>query len=89
MPVQFTGKERDAETGLDFSQARYHSAAQGRFTSPAPSNLSVDFWVPQSWNRYSYALNDPLAYVDRNGLWPTWIHNQIINEAFPGLSDQQ
>lgn len=30
----FTAKERDAETGLDFFQARYYSAAQGRFTSP-------------------------------------------------------
>jgi RHS repeat-associated protein len=30
----FTGKERDAETGLDYFGARYFSAAQGRFTSP-------------------------------------------------------
>ncbi len=28
-----TGKERDAETGLDFFGARYMSSAQGRFTS--------------------------------------------------------
>ncbi len=32
--IQFTGKERDAETGLDYFGARYMSAAQGRFTSP-------------------------------------------------------
>jgi RHS repeat-associated protein len=32
--VKFTGKERDAETGLDYFLARYYSAAQGRFTSP-------------------------------------------------------
>jgi RHS repeat-associated protein len=31
---QFTGKERDAETGLDYFLARYYSAAQGRFLSP-------------------------------------------------------
>jgi RHS repeat-associated protein len=31
---KFTGKERDAETGLDFFLARYYSAAQGRFLSP-------------------------------------------------------
>jgi RHS repeat-associated protein len=30
----FTGKERDAETELDFFGARYYSGAQGRFTSP-------------------------------------------------------
>jgi RHS repeat-associated protein len=29
-----SGKERDAETGLDFFLARYYSAAQGRFLSP-------------------------------------------------------
>lgn len=32
----FTGKERDAETGLDYFGARYMSSAQGRFTSPDP-----------------------------------------------------
>jgi RHS repeat-associated protein len=32
--VKFTGKERDAETGLDYFGARYFSGAQGRFTSP-------------------------------------------------------
>jgi RHS repeat-associated protein len=31
---QFTGKERDAETGLDYFLARYYSGAQGRFLSP-------------------------------------------------------
>ncbi|MDM7995530.1 MAG: RHS repeat-associated core domain-containing protein, partial [Acidobacteriota bacterium] len=32
--LQFPGKERDAETGLDYFLARYYSGAQGRFTSP-------------------------------------------------------
>jgi RHS repeat-associated protein len=31
---QFTGKERDAETGLDYFLARYYSGAQGRSLSP-------------------------------------------------------
>jgi len=86
---KFTGKERDAESNLDNSQARYMGSSLGRFMSPDPSNLSVDFWLPQTWNRYSYALNNPLAFVDQNGMWPTNIHNQIINEAFPGLSKDQ
>jgi len=34
--LKFTGKERDAETGLDYFGARYLSAAQGRFTSADP-----------------------------------------------------
>ena len=32
--VKFTGKERNAESGLNYVFARYYSAAQGRFTSP-------------------------------------------------------
>ena len=31
---QFTDKERDIETGLDYFIARYYSSTQGRFTSP-------------------------------------------------------
>ena len=32
--VRFSGKERDAETGLDYFGVRYFSSAQGRMTSP-------------------------------------------------------
>jgi RHS repeat-associated protein len=31
---RFTGKERDAATGLDYFGARYYASMQGRFTSP-------------------------------------------------------
>ncbi len=68
--AQFTGKERDAESGLDYFGARYLSSAQGRFTSVDPSMLSVALRNPQSWNRYSYTLNNPVRYVDPSGeLW--------------------
>jgi RHS repeat-associated protein len=85
---KFTGKERDAETGLDYFGARYFSGAQGRWTSPDPSNLGVDFWLPQTWNRYAMSLNNPLKFVDRNGLWPTSIHERNVDESLPGLSGQ-
>jgi len=68
-PLEFTGKERDAETGLDYFGARYFSSAQGRFTSPDPLLNSGHPTDPQSWNRYSYTLNNPLKYVDPDGLW--------------------
>ena len=58
--VKFTSKERDAETGLDYFGARYLSSAQGRFTSPDPLLISARLENPQSWNRYSYALNNLL-----------------------------
>ncbi|MEQ1907103.1 MAG: RHS repeat-associated core domain-containing protein, partial [Pirellulaceae bacterium] len=62
---KFTSKERDAETGLDFFEARYMSSAQGRFTSPDPGAWYLN--NPQSYNGYSYALNNPLRYNDIDG----------------------
>ena len=64
---KFTGQERDSETGLDFFQARYFEAALGRFTSPDPMNVGADLANPQSWNLYSYGLNNPLRYTDPDG----------------------
>jgi len=62
---RFTSKERDAETGLDYFEARYLSAAQGRFTSTDP--VSGGPGDPQSWNMYAYARNNPLLYTDPDG----------------------
>jgi RHS repeat-associated protein len=64
---KFTGKERDGESGLDNFGARYDSSWMGRFMSVDPSMLSVVMADPQSWNRYSYTLNNPLRYIDPNG----------------------
>jgi RHS repeat-associated protein len=79
--IRFTGKERDAETGLDNFGARYFSAFQGRFTSPDPSSGGIAIADPQSWNLYSYVRNRPTRYVDINGNWATEIHEQIVRFA--------
>ncbi|WP_263418394.1 carbohydrate-binding domain-containing protein [Terriglobus albidus] len=65
---KFTGKERDQESGLDYFGARYMSNTVGRFMSPDPSMDSVALRNPQSWNRYSYTLNNPLKYIDPTGM---------------------
>ena len=66
---QFTAKERDVETGLDYFGARYYASVQGRFSSPDPLLSSGIEEDPQSWNRYSYTLNNPLALIDPTGLY--------------------
>jgi len=90
-PMHFTGKQRDAETGLDDFGARYFGGGNnlGRFMTPDPSRLSAFIESPQTWNMYSYAYNNPLSLVDKNGAWPTPIHNQIIDAAFPNLTASQ
>jgi RHS repeat-associated protein len=63
----FSGKERDAETGLDYFGARYFSGAQGRFTGPVNFLNDTTALDPQRWNLYAYARNNPLRYMDPSG----------------------
>ncbi len=68
--TEFTGKERDQESGLDYFGARYYGSALGRFTSPDPTGLGFsDPSDPQSLNLYHYVLNNPLRFVDHDGLF--------------------
>lgn len=66
---RFTGKERDNETGLDYFGARYYASTQGRFTSADELLNSGRLEDPQTWNRYSYTLNNPLVYTDPTGMY--------------------
>ncbi len=72
LPTCFTGKERDAETGLDYFGARYFSGAMGRFVSPDAPFADQHIGDPQSWNLYSYVRNRPLNFVDHDGNAAAW-----------------
>ncbi|MEW6715768.1 MAG: RHS repeat-associated core domain-containing protein, partial [Nitrospirota bacterium] len=62
---KFTGQEEDAETGLYYYGARYYDPVLGRFVSA--DSIVQDPFEPQTLNRYSYVINNPLKYVDPNG----------------------
>jgi RHS repeat-associated protein len=65
---RFGGKERDAESNLDYFGGRYYGSATGRFNSPDPIIISARRMInPQIWNLYSYVGNNPLSYIDPNG----------------------
>jgi len=59
----------DAEINADHFGAREYAKAQGRWLTPDPAGLAaVDPTNPQTWNRYAYALNNPLSLIDPLGL---------------------
>ena len=66
---RYTGKERDSESGNDYFGARYYSSSMGRWLSPDPGwFFSANMFDPQSLNLYSHALNNPLVWIDTDGL---------------------
>ena len=50
----------------DYMHARYYSPNLGRFLSVDPIR-SGRVGSSQSWNRYSYSLNNPIVFLDPNG----------------------
>ena len=72
--LRFTGHERDflasggsqpAADDVDYMHARTHSLIAARFLSVDPAGARPT--RPQSWNRYSYGLGNPLRWVDIDG----------------------
>ena len=61
----FTGHEHLDMFGLINMNARLYDPLLGRFLSPDPIVQAPEF--TQSFNGYTYALNNPLAYTDPNG----------------------
>jgi RHS repeat-associated protein len=57
----------NAETATNDAHFRQYSPAQGRWMSPDPYDGSYDFSNPQSLNRYSYVMNNPLSGTDPTG----------------------
>ncbi|MFA6105430.1 MAG: RHS repeat-associated core domain-containing protein [Patescibacteria group bacterium] len=82
-PKKFTGHEYDMDTGLNYMGARYQDGSRCQLLSQDPAFLAVGdsdqirrytkmdlqsyLSNPQHMNSYSYALNNPLNYVDEAG----------------------
>ncbi len=67
--ASFTGQQQDTISGMYDFLYREYSPVQGRWISPDPSGMGAASPTnPQTWNRYAYVLNDPLANMDPLGL---------------------
>ncbi len=80
---QFAGSEFDADSSLNYMEARYYHSAIGRFISQDSAFLALGdnskikditdkelqeyLSDPQSLNSYTYARNNPLYYIDPTG----------------------
>src|SRR5262245_19262306 len=64
----FTGHESDNELGLVNMKGRIYDPKVGRFLTTDPI-VSAPL-SGQSWNPYSYVLNNPLNFIDPSGFEP-------------------
>lgn len=80
----YTGYEKDNESGLEFAQNRYYNSSHGRFTSVDPLTPSATIKNPQTFNRYSYVTNSPYKFTDPLGLMQADA-SQGWNNVAPGF----
>ncbi|MCP4536565.1 MAG: RHS repeat-associated core domain-containing protein [Chloroflexi bacterium] len=79
----FTGQRRERGIGLYDYNARFYDPVLGRFISadtivPDPGN-------PQSLNRYSYVLGNPLRYIDPSGHLTEDALRQLLGDNYDYL----
>ena len=63
---QYTGMERDEESGFEYHSARYYLPWLGRWLSADPIGIKAGM------NLYEYAGNSPNVATDKNGLEPNF-----------------
>lgn len=56
-----------AADDLDYMHARFYNPQTGRFLRVDPKNRYSPTTLPQRWNRYAYAIGNPLKYLDPDG----------------------
>ena len=65
---RYTSQAFDEETGLYYYGSRYYDPVIGRFIQP--DTLIPNPFDPQAYDRYAYARDNPLFYVDPSGHGP-------------------
>ena len=79
---KFTQKERDIETGLDYSIHRYYASTQGRFTSPDPYVIFFEMKRGRDTEEQEDML---LEYISQPQNWSRYSYglNNPLNHTDP------
>jgi RHS repeat-associated protein len=82
---------RDSATGFDYADQRYFSSQTARFLTPDRYRRSARRGNPNSWNRYTYVIGDPVNFNDPRGLCATMLAGITMSPgsgAFDNLAIQ-
>lgn len=82
--IGYTGHAWDAETNLTYMEARFYDPKIGRFLSTDPVHFSDT--DPFTFNRYTYANNNPYKFTDPDGRQPIgqFLRNSPLGSAWGG-----
>ena len=85
IPLRWSSKYQDDETGLLYFGNRYYAPSLGRWISRDPIEESG------GTNLYGYCGNEPIGRLDFNGLWGTDVHlysteRWAIQVGYPGTA---
>lgn len=72
-PFGYTGYEKDGVANTYFAQAREYIPGLGRFDGE--DLVKGMILRPKTLNRYQYCIDNPLNYMDANGLAPARVSN--------------
>ena len=82
-PYGFTGHEMLDAHGIIHMNGRIYDAKLGRFMQADPVIQFPDY--SQSWNRYSYVLNNPLNATDPSGYFIGKLFKKLVGIALHGI----
>ena len=83
LPIGFTGYMRDDISDTLFAQAREYMPETGRFMGRDIIKGRVE--QPRSLNEYAYCHNDPVGFVDLNGMDAILINKKVETFGFTGV----